>query len=162
MFTFLREFEFWDDRNKLRFFSITAGLLFAFGWWLFIDASLVVSAQNDSMIVPPQLFLPGVASSLSLIVIVSTDVAVIKEDEYGYHGDPRELYQIKALFWFSCLMLLFCFFVSIYVLIHVYSHGYGIRGKKPDSVYPGVALFLHSLSTIMATCLLRFARTDED
>jgi len=51
MFTFLREFEFWDDRNKLRFFSITAGLLFAFGWWLFIDASLVVSAQNDSMIV---------------------------------------------------------------------------------------------------------------
>mmetsp|Transcript_10779 Transcript_10779/g.12365 ORF Transcript_10779/g.12365 Transcript_10779/m.12365 type:complete len:96 (-) Transcript_10779:23-310(-) len=74
MFSLIREFEYWDDRNKVRFFSSAAGLLFAFGWWLFIDSAVYVSSQNDSMVVPPQLFLLGVAASLSLLIIVCIDI----------------------------------------------------------------------------------------
>jgi len=146
----------------VRFFSSAAGLLFAFGWWLFIDSAVYVSSQNDSMVVPPQLFLLGVAASLSLLIIVCIDISVIREDEFTYHGDAKEFYQLRAIFWFALLLLLFCLICSIYVLVHIYSHHNGIHGKIPDRVYPGVALFIQNCCIFVATWLLRYARSEED
>ena len=35
--------EYWDERPKQRVLSGVAGVLFATGWWIFIDACNVVS-----------------------------------------------------------------------------------------------------------------------
>mmetsp|Transcript_6467 Transcript_6467/g.7396 ORF Transcript_6467/g.7396 Transcript_6467/m.7396 type:complete len:165 (+) Transcript_6467:124-618(+) len=159
--TFCDEYEFVDDRVKVRVFSSIAGVLFAFAWWLVIDAACYVDTQNDTLPVPPQLFLPGVGSTLSFIILSLLDFEALEADDYSHHGGVMVKYQAWGLLIFAILLALTCISISVYILVEIYAKGKGIGGKVPDDVYPGVAIFIQSISLLFAAISMRLGSFSE-
>lgn len=57
--TCVEEIGYLDERVRTRVFAVIAGILFAFGWWMFIDAAVYVKVSNDPLGIPAQLYLLG-------------------------------------------------------------------------------------------------------
>mmetsp|Transcript_13313 Transcript_13313/g.15415 ORF Transcript_13313/g.15415 Transcript_13313/m.15415 type:complete len:166 (-) Transcript_13313:648-1145(-) len=156
------DFYLLDDRVKVRIFSTIAGILFAFGWWIFIDAVSFVGVNNDPMPVPAQLYLPGVGSTLSFFILSLMDFEALDADEYTYHGGVMVKYQAWGVLSFAIALSLTCVAISIWVLSDIYSKKKGINGNIPDDIYPGVAIFMQCTLLFFATIAMRLGRYNDE
>ena len=78
------ELSLWDSREKQRVLATVAGALFSTAWLIFFNA--IVSCEkikrqyqesgSHALCVEPPLYLPGIASTLSLIVIAASDIGM--------------------------------------------------------------------------------------
>jgi len=151
-----------DERWRLRVFSWASGIIFAFGWWLFIDAVALNEHENDPLNVKAQLYLLGFGSTLSFIVIGAMDWSGLSADEFTHHGGSLVKYQTFALLVFAVLLMLTCIVISIWVLSNVYIQKKGINGQAPEEIYPGVAIFLQCAFIAIASVLFRVGRVNDD
>ncbi|GBG25698.1 Transmembrane protein 50B [Hondaea fermentalgiana] len=156
------ELDYMDDRKRLRIFGWASGILFSLGWWVFIDAVAQNGYEDDPLNVKAQLYLLGVGTTLSFIMLTCMDWSALAADEYSHHGGLMVRYQTRAFLGFAVVLGLFCIITSIYVLHNVYVNKHGIGGKIPDSTYPGVAILFQCLFIFGAAFVLKLGRTNDD
>ncbi len=151
-----------DERVRMRAFSWIGGLLFAFGWWIFIDAVNIVKHNQDELPVKPQLYLLGVGTSISWLIIVCLDWTGLTADEFSHHGGDMVKIKTWALLLIALALALTCIILSIYVFSHVYAEKHGIDGLIPDDDYPGAAIIVQCLCLFFSSIFMRLGRGDSD
>lgn len=136
-----------SSRNTL--VSYVSGLLFAIGWWFWIDG--VVIFQRDSSTPYPFLYsVPGVVATLAFIIMSALPQGPLFRDSDSYMDEsgPRAGYRL-AMF-----ITLFCLFGAFMGSILIYS-------LSPDAAnYSGVTIILQNILVPLSSIFFRFARSD--
>lgn len=127
--------------------SAGAGILFAVGWWVMIDASIIQPITPSHQVI-------GGVSTLGLIMVNSISGAMIDSDSYtdGACGPTG------ARVWLIIgLMMSFGGFIaSAWVMSALYL-------KKPDvDNEGGIALFFQNVLIFLASMLFKFGRGPVD
>mmetsp|Transcript_16961 Transcript_16961/g.33108 ORF Transcript_16961/g.33108 Transcript_16961/m.33108 type:complete len:164 (-) Transcript_16961:162-653(-) len=156
------DLEYMDDRQRLRIFSWGSGILFSLGWWIFIDAVAQNGYEHDPLNVKAQLYLLGVGTTLSFIILSFMDWSALSADEYSHHGGIMVRYQTRALLGFALALGAFCIITSIWVLHNVYVNQKGIGGVIPDSTYPGIAIMFQCILIFSSAFVLKLGRSNDD
>ena len=65
--------ELWDEREKIILLSSLAGVFLCGSWLLVIDSSFG-DTNSTEFTIPAQMYLPGVASTFALLIIVFLDI----------------------------------------------------------------------------------------
>ncbi|CAH8517457.1 unnamed protein product [Schistosoma turkestanicum] len=126
--------------------SMIAGVLFALGWWIAIDAA-VLFAEN----LPNAYHTAGVFSTIAFILINSVPNGVLR-DEFSDSRIGRR----GALI---CLFIAFSMaFSSSIAACWILFGAYVSEGKTP--VWPGVAILLQNLLICTSSLLFKFGRKD--
>jgi hypothetical protein len=130
-----------EKRNV--FASATSGILFAMGWWLIIDASLVHFIEPSHQVI-------GAISTLGLIMVNSISGAMIDADSYtdGVCGPTG------ARVWLIIgLMMSFGGFIAG---AWVMSQQYLKRDDRDDE--GGIAMFFQNVLIFLSSMLFKFGR----
>jgi hypothetical protein len=152
--------EEWDSRIRLRFFSVLGGAIFAFSWWIMIDAAVFVDREDEPLKLEPVLWLPGIGATLTFFIIVLMDFGALYADELT-HFQARETKMVaRTILTFAVLLGLASLGGAIVILSDVYAGHKGVGGQIPDSVYPGVAIFMQTFLLFVGSFITRLGRLD--
>eukprot|EP00514_Thraustochytrium_sp_LLF1b_P001579 CAMPEP_0184511768 /NCGR_PEP_ID=MMETSP0198_2-20121128/2526_1 /TAXON_ID=1112570 /ORGANISM="Thraustochytrium sp., Strain LLF1b" /LENGTH=153 /DNA_ID=CAMNT_0026901753 /DNA_START=107 /DNA_END=568 /DNA_ORIENTATION=- len=151
-----------DDRLRVRTLSWMGGGFFSIGWWIFIDAVSQNQHLADPLGVKAQLVLLPVGATLAFLIMSFMDHSSLNADEYTHHNGRMVRYQARALFGFAIVLSLTCVIVASVVLSNVYINKEGIKGIIPDSNYPGSAILVNTIFTLLATGCMMLARVSDD
>lgn len=141
-----------DKRNFVC--SVVAGTLFAFGWWIVIDAAALYTKQEDFN---HAYHTCGVIGTLALFMINAVSNGQVRGDMYtdGCMGS------IGARIWLF-LGFVLCFgslISSTWILFGPYVANN--QGKDPLPLYPGVAVFVQNVFIFISCVVFKFGRTED-
>ncbi|CEF66877.1 Tmem50a protein [Strongyloides ratti] len=147
-FHFDLNLDFGEKRNTVA--SITSGLLFFTGWWIYIDTAAFYSkegAWSHSYIII------SIVASVAMFMINAISNRYVSGEAYeeGILGTKGARFWIFVAFVlsFSSIIASILIMFSDYVLV-----------QGDHSVYPGVALFLNVFLIFLASFVYKFGRTE--
>uniref|UniRef100_A0AC35UB34 Transmembrane protein 50A n=1 Tax=Rhabditophanes sp. KR3021 TaxID=114890 RepID=A0AC35UB34_9BILA len=135
-----------EKRNTIA--SITSGIFFTVGWWIYIDAALVYSKDgqwsNSYIIV-------SIFATIAMFMVnaVSNSQEAMEEGILGTKG---------SRFWLLIAFILS--FASIIASVWIMFADYVLVGGQ-HPVYPGVALFLNVFLIFLGSFVYKFGRAEE-
>lgn len=155
--------------------SITSGIFFFVGWWIFIDAAVMYGPQPAPSVAPPptgsvtSVPLRPASATLQLwyitIAIVSTIAfffvnAVSNGQIRGDSYTEGCLGQAGARIWlFIGFLLAFAGIIAAtWILFQIYVID---KKNEQNGVYPGVAVFLQNFFIFIASLVFKFGRTED-
>jgi len=175
-----------STQRRNRISAITAGVLFAIGLWIFVDA-VVVSHQPVGGHEPHELralyWLPGLLSTLGLILINSIPYRLVHGNDFdGVYGSGSKFIAVM------CFFILFCglaggiwVFIAGYLIPNRMAHALLTDGfltshkdKLPPidppstppthslHMWPGVAILLQNIFIFASAFVFRFGKIEDD
>lgn len=150
----------WDHRTRLRVFSSVGGSMFALAWWLMVDAAVFVDVQDEPLKLGPVLWLPGVGSTLTFLIVVFMDWDALYADELTHFRAAETRMSARAILALAVGLGVSSVLGAVYILVVVYAGHRGVDGNLPDSVYPGVAIFLQTLLLFVGAFVMRLGRLE--
>ncbi|CAH0551485.1 unnamed protein product [Brassicogethes aeneus] len=141
--------------NRTACIACTSGLLFFFGWWLFIDVTVQygkVMKENGVY------FLPGILGTISgiLMNLIPLD-ALTGSILYGTTRCGIKSSTAARLLLLFCLMILFG---SIIAAIYILISDFGLNQSRPQ--YPGYGIFIQNISIFSAAMIIRFTKREDN
>uniref|UniRef100_A0A1I8C0Q8 Transmembrane protein 50A n=1 Tax=Meloidogyne hapla TaxID=6305 RepID=A0A1I8C0Q8_MELHA len=126
----------WDTRRNT-YSAIFAGFLFFFAWWLVIDTAVVFTPKgnwNNWVNSVSNRALEGLYSEEGVLGVKGTRIWLM----IGFIGS------------FACII------AGIWIMFGDY-----VLQKNDNPKWPGVAIFLHTLLTFIASLTYKFGRSEE-
>jgi hypothetical protein len=129
-----------------------AGGVFAFGWWLWIDANVYAVHINDPVKVSGLYYIPAIAATIGLIMINLVSWNDLNGSVFGEESTA------KARLWllFSFLIEFGAIAAAIWIAIAHWFQG------SPKSEYPGVALIISNSLIFISAMIYRFAKPQDE
>ncbi|XP_046650441.1 transmembrane protein 50A-like [Daphnia pulicaria] len=138
-----------EKRNT--YASVSAGILFASGWWMIFD----VAARYPAMEVFHHAYhVCGVVGTISMIMINMVSNGAIRGDSYSEDGC---LGSRGARGWFFLGLVLG--FTALIASCWILFQAYVIPANVPQ--WPGVGLFMQNLFIFLSSLMFRFGRSEE-
>ncbi|KAH9273905.1 hypothetical protein BASA83_003901 [Batrachochytrium salamandrivorans] len=137
-----------------------AGALFAIGWWLFIDGMAFNGSVAGKIAVVQTGFedwLPGIISTLALIIVNLIDRETLNADDFEYSG-PSTACKARACAFLGVTMAL----GSLGGALAVLSLKFIIPGISGDAFYLGQAITLQNFLIFLSSMILWFGRNSHD
>ncbi|TMW66979.1 hypothetical protein Poli38472_012095 [Pythium oligandrum] len=130
--------------------SYLSGVLFAVGWWIFVDG-VATAAHRDSAIPFNFIkYLPGIGSTLAFFLLNTLDWEMLSADSMTYHGGDGVACRARTFVLFCVAMSLGGLIGSIFVLTHTY-----VANPFDETTWPGVAVLLQNVMIFLATIVMR-------
>ncbi|KAJ5072698.1 small membrane protein-related [Anaeramoeba ignava] len=131
--------------------SLLSGVMFAAGWWMWIDAAAYASHIKDHQSVKFEFYLPGIFATISWIMVGITPIS----SEDGLEDEDRSK-RIKIWLFASFTVGFGSIMGSVWVLAAVYAK---TGSDKPDTVWPGVAGLFQTSLIFGCSLLYRWAKS---
>jgi len=134
--------------------SALSGVVFAIGWWIWIDANVYLTTVNKSDPVQIQFeyYIPAMGGTLAMIMINGVSWAQIHDS--GFWGDgPRARIWLLASFTIAFGSILGSLWIAIVIWFSPPKDK-----PQPLSVYPGIAILLQNILIFAAGLLYRFGK----
>jgi hypothetical protein len=129
--------------------ACSAGILFSSGWWLMIG----LLAENAVTVVG---FLPGVFSSVALIIVNMIPISLIQEPTLYAPSSRCGRLTVK-----TCLLIGFMIaFGSLIGACYILFNDYVLDAEERNK-WPGCGIFLQNLLIFAAAVLLKLRRSQE-
>ena len=132
--------------------SGVSGLLFAAGWWIFIDGSAYRHKFTDSA-GPFMFYLPGILATIGLFILNNLDKKLFQE---GGWGDEAETWE-KILIVISVMLHL----AAIIACIWVYAARKGDRDIW-EKKWQGISSIIQTFLIVISSCVWRFLWKDNE
>lgn len=149
-----------DNRSRIRLFCTLGGAIFSLAWWIMIDAAVFVDVTYDQLRLKPVLWLPGVGTTIMFLIVVLMDWDALYADELTHFRARETRLGARAVLTFAILLGLGSLLGAIIILAHVYAGRNGLDGAIPESVYPGVAIFVQTFLLFVGGFVTRLGRLD--
>lgn len=95
---------------------------------------------------------------MMFVIIQLMDWEALYADDLTHHDSFQARMGARALLTFAICLGLGSLFGSIVIFADVYAQGKGINGIKPESTFPGAAIFLQSMLLFMGSFITRLGR----
>ncbi|KAJ3074952.1 hypothetical protein HDU98_009727 [Podochytrium sp. JEL0797] len=141
--------------NRTKAVGYVSGFLFAMAWWLFIDG-LVFASTHNSDEMPAAKFedwVPGILSTLSLIIVNLIDKDSLGADDFSYSGDNVAC-KARACAFIGITMAMGALGGSFAILALKYL----IPGLGGEDIYLGVMIALQNILIFVGSMTLWFGR----
>ncbi|OBZ88416.1 hypothetical protein A0J61_03539 [Choanephora cucurbitarum] len=129
-----------------------AGMLFALGWWIFIDGLSVLWSLPDRQVVPGiEDWVPGIITTLGLIIVNLID----KEALRGNYYDDEFVWRARLFLFLGFAMMAGGFSGSVAVLVtkYIYHEGLDLYNQ-----YLGIAETVQCFMIMLSTGVLWLAQ----
>ena len=113
--------------------------MFAIGWWLFIDGIAYNHSHPNPSILAFEDWIPGITSTIALIIVNLIDRHVLSADDYEY-GSDGVAWKARAVAFFGVTLAL----GSIGGALAILTLKYIIPGVHGDGFYLGQTIALQS------------------
>ncbi|KAF7636531.1 hypothetical protein Mgra_00004119 [Meloidogyne graminicola] len=145
----------WDTRRNT-YSAIFAGFLFFFAWWLVIDTAVVYTPSGNWN---NWYFTLAVACSLSMFMVNSVSNRALE----GLYSEEGVLGVKGTRIWlmFGFIGSFACIIAGIWIITILLRFGDYVLQKNDNPKWPGVAIFLHTLLTFLASLTYKFGRSEE-
>jgi len=134
--------------------SSLSGVIFAIGWWIWIDANVFLSTVNkiDPVQIQFEYYIPSLGGTLALLMINAVSWQDIHDSGFWGNG-PRAKIWLLASFVVAFLSVIGSLWVAIAIWFSPpASH------NQPLSLYPGFAIIIQNVLIFVAALLYRFAK----
>jgi hypothetical protein len=145
-----------QDRIPLkRVVGYLSGALFALGWWIFIDAVVFAKTRDPPLPVPISFedWLPGILSTLALIMVNLVDKAALNATEYTHDGSRIA---VKARF-FAFLGVAIAL-GALGGALAILSLKYALPGYKGVETFVGIGIVAQTFLIFAGSMLMWFGR----
>eukprot|EP00048_Salpingoeca_helianthica_P015309 m.226090 g.226090 ORF g.226090 m.226090 type:complete len:158 (+) comp16875_c0_seq1:1334-1807(+) len=126
--------------------SSIAGILFAVGWWLVIDAGVIDGLRGEE-------YLCGVGSTVGLLMVNA--VSIRQGDSSIYTSGKLGSAGVRAWMFFGLMISFGALASAIWVMVAHYITA------AHQSDYAGLALFFQNFCILLSSILFKFGRTDD-
>ncbi|KAL2912880.1 Vacuolar protein sorting-associated protein 68 [Polyrhizophydium stewartii] len=148
----------WMGPYKRQIVGYTAGALFTLGWWVFIDGvSFNATKVTNGVAVGFEDWLPGIISTISLIVVNLIDQETLNADDFAYSGHNVAC-KARACAFLGVTMALGALGGSLAVL----SLKFIIPGIHGDAYYIGQTIALQNFLIFISSMVLWFGRNSQE
>ncbi|KAI8831326.1 hypothetical protein BJ741DRAFT_617318 [Chytriomyces cf. hyalinus JEL632] len=133
----------------------SSGMLFAMGWWLFIDGVVYASTRNKDELPAVRFedWLPGILSTLSLIIVNLIDKDSLNADDFSYSGSNVAC-KARACAFIGITMAMGALGGSFAILALKYL----MPGLSGEDIYFGVMVSLQNVFIFVGSMTLWFGR----
>ncbi|KAI9140895.1 UPF0220-domain-containing protein [Paraphysoderma sedebokerense] len=150
----------WSDvavykREIIGYFT---GLLFSIGWWIFIDAIVVANAKHLPEPILFEDYVPGIMSTLGLIMINSVDKSLLSANEYSHYGGSGVAWKARLFAFIGIAIAV----GSLGGAISILSLKYIAKGLVDQNAWPGVAIVVQNFLIFLSAMMLWLGRNVED
>eukprot|EP01139_Manchomonas_bermudensis_P001644 Amastigsp_a2514_140.p2 type:complete len:156 gc:universal Amastigsp_a2514_140:493-26(-) len=131
-----------------------AGVLFAIGWWLWLDGVAYSVHINNNVKINPAYWIPGFTCSFFVLMLLPVSSNAVNASlSFSFDGDSRAQ---RARIWFLLAFIIGIgsIIAALALLITEYLQRKDERAVK--STWPGVAMFLQSLLVFLSGLVYRF------
>ncbi|KAL6077661.1 hypothetical protein QOT17_002129 [Balamuthia mandrillaris] len=143
--------------NKTRFRhtvgSLFAGILFAIGWALWLDAALISNRLEGYHAPPWWFYLPGPFATVILLLMNMVSLNDLRPSSLL---SSEVSGRVKVWLFFVAFLVFGCLTMALWMSIDEY------KGYTDKSVWPGVALVLQSVIILISSLLLMVARAQNE
>lgn len=129
-----------------------SGLLFAAGWWIFIDGSAYRDVKYGGA-GPFVFYLPGILATIGLFILNNLDKKLFQEGGWGEETETWE----KILIVLAVMLHLAALIACIWIYIDKKEHRQ-IWERK----WQGISSIIQTFLIVISSCLWRFAWKDEE
>ncbi|KAI9364412.1 hypothetical protein DFJ73DRAFT_809170 [Zopfochytrium polystomum] len=145
--------------TRTQFVGYLSGGLFAIGWWAFIDGVTFASTRDPPLPVAIRFddWLPGILSTLALIVVNLIDKETLNADDFNYSGSNVAC-KARACAFIGVTMALGSLGGSLAVL----SLKYLMTGQTGDGLYFGIAISVQNVLIFLGSMILWFGRNSSE
>ncbi|KAJ3413903.1 hypothetical protein HDV05_007345 [Chytridiales sp. JEL 0842] len=128
--------------DRTQFVGYLSGGLFALGWWIFIDGVTFASTRDPPLPIAIRFddWLPGILSTLSLIIVNLIDKETLNAEDFSYSGSNVAC-KARA-----------CAFIGVTMALGSLGGGFAIlalkyimTGQTGDGFYFGIAISLQNI-----------------
>ncbi|KAI8803461.1 hypothetical protein BJ742DRAFT_908478, partial [Cladochytrium replicatum] len=134
-----------------------SGGLFALGWWFFIDGVLFAQSRNAPQPIRFEDYVPGILSTLSLVIVNLIDKDTLNADDFSFSGDNVAC-KARAFAFVGVSMAIGAIGGALAIL----SLKYIVPGNTGDAFYFGIAITVQNLSIFLGSMILWFGRNSEE
>ncbi|KAJ3235320.1 hypothetical protein HDU78_005265 [Chytriomyces hyalinus] len=133
----------------------SSGMLFAMGWWLFIDGVVYASTRNKDELPAVRFedWLPGILSTISLIIVNLIDKDSLNADDFSYSGSNVAC-KARACAFIGITMAMGALGGSFAILALKYL----MPGLSGEDIYFGVMVSLQNIFIFVGSMTLWFGR----
>jgi len=132
-----------------------SGALFALGWWIFIDAVVFATTRDPPLPVAIQFedWVPGILSTLALIMVNLVDKAALNATEYTHDGT-----RVAAKARFFAFLGVAIALGALGGAMAIMSLKYALPGYKGVETFVGIAIVLQSVFIFAGSMTMWFGR----
>ena len=123
-----------------------AGMIFAIGWWIFIDCVQALPT-DDTFGIPFKYQLPMYFSLLTIFLLNSFPWSYLNSPI-----DPVAGQKARLIFFIAMFTAFACLIAQIWILSDIYSNE-----NKTNHSWPGVAMILTVLFNIISAIIIRYS-----
>jgi len=132
--------------------SYAAGILFAIGWWIWIDATAWTNKQPGLEPVLGAHYVPGIVGTIALFMI---NAVSWNDINYNMFGDSVST-KAKVWLFFSFLIAFGALIASIWIAVSYWFM------RNAGSQYGGVAIIVENLLIFVSAMMYRFAKPQNE
>eukprot|EP01059_Diplonema_ambulator_P018217 TRINITY_DN30428_c0_g1_i1.p1 TRINITY_DN30428_c0_g1~~TRINITY_DN30428_c0_g1_i1.p1 ORF type:complete len:152 (+),score=35.63 TRINITY_DN30428_c0_g1_i1:52-507(+) len=129
--------------------SVTAGGLFAVGWWWFVDGVLI--AKHEGTHFGFEMTIPGILVTLGLICVNMLRPEDIRDDGMG---DMSDVNKAKTFFFIAWMLIFGGLIAAIWICIA----DFGNASTTRTTTYPGVAIIMQTIVITLAAVIFWMGR----
>lgn len=142
--------------SRIAVVGYTAGLLFAVGWWIFIDGAVYASTRDSPPVKAPlavEDFVPGILSTFALIIVNLINKETLSADDFSFSG-TNVAGKARACAFVGVTMALSALIGALTIL----SIKYVVPGLSGDDLYFGVTIAIQNFFIFISSMILWFGR----
>ncbi len=144
--------------NKAEIVGYLSGILFSIGWWTFIDGIVYTSTKETPVPIRFEDFIPGILSTIALIMVNLIDRDALNADDFTFSGD--HIASKARAFAFvgvtvalgsiggACALLVFKYIIPGYT--------------ADDQVYFGETILVQNILIFLSSMILWFGRNTQE
>mmetsp|Transcript_1433 Transcript_1433/g.2956 ORF Transcript_1433/g.2956 Transcript_1433/m.2956 type:complete len:152 (+) Transcript_1433:130-585(+) len=134
-----------DPKTTATISSVTAGVIFGIGWWVYIDGAAVAEGTGRDPL--GYSWLPGVGTTLCFLMINMMSWSQLSDDM-----NQRGMCMARAFLFSAMIIGLGCISVALFIMVNEYLNG----GDEVGTKWPGIALMIQNLLIFVSTFIMRF------
>jgi len=140
---------------------LISGMVFGIGWWLFISAHIVQSADHGGVVWDPVVYayyyIPGIVASVALVMTNIVDVKSLNGNSFAAFASPGVSARVRAWLFLSFGLHFGAMIAGIWIMAAVFlPPGGGVQHP-----WPGISMMLQTVAIFIASMILLWTKSGD-